>query len=284
MVASSQHYFFYNHDSNRYLYFDPKCDGGEVVYNEWIFDVDEPSTTAENDLDGDNSCSYASYVVSTSTTPPTGTKTWQTYCGSDWESNELTVTGFDSVDIAVTSAQQFYDSVSTNGATTMNSGDRILFAEGHYKCSTCRSAFVMFKTPDQLFGSLTCTSDDLSCVLDGESTRGIMYIAETGVQGFKLQGLRLYQGNSAGSTAGALFINSGAKVVLQFCALDNNAVSYGGAIFVSTDSELTAYGTSFSSNQASNAGPDIYNVGKVRINSVCPRRWVSAPYNSHKNL
>ena len=44
--------YYYENDNGRFIYFDPMCDGS-TLYNEWIVDDTEPSTTAVNDLDGE---------------------------------------------------------------------------------------------------------------------------------------------------------------------------------------------------------------------------------------
>ena len=44
--------WYYENENGRFIYFDPMCDGS-TLYNRWIFDSTEPSTTAVNDLDGE---------------------------------------------------------------------------------------------------------------------------------------------------------------------------------------------------------------------------------------
>ena len=43
---------WYRNENGGVLYWDPKCDG-TTTRNEWIFDNNEPSVTAESDLDGE---------------------------------------------------------------------------------------------------------------------------------------------------------------------------------------------------------------------------------------
>ena len=56
--------YYYENDNGRFIYFDPMCDGS-TLYNEWIFDDNEPSTTAVNDLDGEieNQCGPPLFIL-----------------------------------------------------------------------------------------------------------------------------------------------------------------------------------------------------------------------------
>ena len=45
--------WYYENENGVFIYFDPTCDGSGGNANRWIFDADEPSTTAVNDLDGE---------------------------------------------------------------------------------------------------------------------------------------------------------------------------------------------------------------------------------------
>ena len=51
--------YYYVNENNMYLFWDGDCNG-EGAASRWIFSVIEPSTTAENDLEGEGSlCQYS---------------------------------------------------------------------------------------------------------------------------------------------------------------------------------------------------------------------------------
>ena len=82
-----------------FMYWDPMCDGVNL-YNEWIFDVSEPSLTAESDLDGDGDCDYAGFIGSISETPPSGVNLWNIGCDADGFNHKVFVpTNIDIVEI-----------------------------------------------------------------------------------------------------------------------------------------------------------------------------------------
>ncbi|GMH62134.1 hypothetical protein TrLO_g3234 [Triparma laevis f. longispina] len=50
-VTALGRYYFKKQGEQRYIYWDPSCDGPYAGLNMWIFDIEKPSTTAERDLD-----------------------------------------------------------------------------------------------------------------------------------------------------------------------------------------------------------------------------------------
>ena len=75
---------WYRNENNKTLYWDFSCDG-DSDNARWVLDSDEPSTTAEKDLDGDGACSYAGRIVSNSPRPPYGMHSWRVFdCEEEW--------------------------------------------------------------------------------------------------------------------------------------------------------------------------------------------------------
>ena len=76
-----------------WLYWDPNsCNAGSGGTGRWIFDDNEPSTTATSDLDGDGKCYYYAYTDSTdSSSPPRGLASWEIWCSPAWTSAGMTI-------------------------------------------------------------------------------------------------------------------------------------------------------------------------------------------------
>ena len=85
-TTATGRYYYQGVSNTVYLYYDPDCDGLGSS-GRWILDSSQPSVTRYSDLDGDGSCTYAADISSTSTTPPTGTSTWEMWCESCYDSN-----------------------------------------------------------------------------------------------------------------------------------------------------------------------------------------------------
>ena len=74
-----------------YIYHDRDCNGGSVgTMPRWIFDNSKPSTTADEDLDGDGNCFYAARIDSTFNDPPAGGNTWRMFCDG-WKDVRVTL-------------------------------------------------------------------------------------------------------------------------------------------------------------------------------------------------
>lgn len=93
--------YFKHATKSVYLYHDKDCDGVTTLFgytvngidwpNRWSFDDDRPSTTRDEDLDGDDICRDFGYIESTSTAPPAGPNTWKMYCNDGWIDSTLTL-------------------------------------------------------------------------------------------------------------------------------------------------------------------------------------------------
>ena len=84
---------YYKADGSPYwLYWDPDC-GGTSGLTGWLFDGDEPSTTATSDLDGDGACViWAIHISDDSSSPPQGLATWRAECSlGSWSSTDVTI-------------------------------------------------------------------------------------------------------------------------------------------------------------------------------------------------
>ncbi|GMH72674.1 hypothetical protein TrLO_g13389, partial [Triparma laevis f. longispina] len=272
--------WYYRNEKDRYLYFDPACSGGDgfaYYYNSWIFDSSEPSTTAESDLDGDGTCTFVGVVVDTMELPM-GRNTWEVGCNGAFVDTQLSI--LEKQDKIVTNQQELYDTFDS-----MEPGNHALVEPNTYQCGggelskgTCRTYSRMFQS-NGLHGSFTCTGEALSCVIDGEADKGILYVVGTGGSRLAIKGILFLNGAiNIPSSGGGIFLTDGGSIKLEFCAFDSCSANYGGAIYVDSASTLTAYGTSFTSNYASlTDGDDIDNTGTVAIFDSCPDGWVGVP-------
>ena len=212
-------------------------------------------------------------------TPPTGTNTWKIYCDDSFTDVPITITAITPTDRPIDNQQQLYDTISKDGATKMTNGDRALLAPGTYVCGTCASSNSMFWTLN-LFGSIICADGIQTCILDGQGTRRILHVEGTGVSKLTIKGIHFHRGTRTGTNHGGVInMQNGAKVTLEFCALTSCSAGQGGAIYIYTDSTLTAYTTSFTSNTATNnnGSDDILNSANLAIFDTCPEGFTGLP-------
>ena len=135
-----------------------------------------------------------------------------------------------------------------------------------------------------LYGAIQCLSDDASCVLDGESSRRVMYVYGTGSGKLTIRAIRFYKGKY--SRGGGVYINNDAKVDITLCVFDSCEATYtssnygGGGIYVSSSGDtVNIYATTFTANSVSNGNrDDIRNPsdGTVTIHGTCP-----SPYSAN---
>ena len=167
--------------------------------------------------------------------------------------------------------------VSYNSNDIMANGDTTTLSVGEYKCSdgTCNVDYDMLSTKN-LYGTIQCFNDDVSCVLDGQSSRRGMYVVGTGSGKLTIRAIRFYKGKNWGS-GGGVWIGDGAKIDITLCVFDSCEASStssstgGGGIYVSY-SAVSIYATAFTGNSAASGnGDDIYNdYGTVTIHDTCP--------------
>lgn len=92
---------------DQYIYYDPRCagasdeDGAQGAL--WIIDTDEPSTTSEDDLDGDGQCAYHARTAGEATGLP-AKAVWRMWCGSRWTEVTLKLSPVDDAKDAPMSA------------------------------------------------------------------------------------------------------------------------------------------------------------------------------------
>jgi predicted outer membrane repeat protein len=172
------------------------------------------------------------------------------------------------------------------GNSNMANGDTAILAVGSYKCSegTCALSLILLYTY-HLNGEVKCVEDNASCVLDLENERRGMFVHGTGSGTLILRALTFDKGYAA--SGGSVWIGYSALVDLKLCVFSNNrshgSYTGGGAIYVSSDGTVNAYGTSFNGNTAGDGdddtgdGDDIYNTngGTITIHNTCP-----SPYSS----
>jgi len=165
----------------------------------------------------------------------------------------------------------------------MDSGDTVRIASAEYKGSegtTCADN-QMFLMVD-LSGSIVCSSDDADCVLDGESSRGVIYVMGTGSGKLTLRALTFQKGKTSVGGGGW---NEGGAVIIELCLFTNcGAISSydgGGAIAaIGSSTTMNIYGTLFSGNTAdSGNGNDIYGFsgGDAVVHLTCPSPYEDKP-------
>ena len=81
-MTRSGRWWYRNAISGKTLYWDEDCNGQGYKPPRWIFDAQEPSTMALNDLDEDGACSYRGRVNSEALELPS--YTWNIFCGSEY--------------------------------------------------------------------------------------------------------------------------------------------------------------------------------------------------------
>jgi len=189
---------------------------------------------------------------------------------------------------AVGAQPDLYNKISKDGTALMANGDTVIVASGNYEAGSADSATRMFR-PYELYGSIRCEADDLSCVLNGSGTRQVVYIF--GTSGSLLESARKKEWLEIRSivisngyteyNGGGLWIAFYAQVTLVMCSIQQNVgTGKGGGIFVhSSDNVVDLYGVTFSGNTSPD-GPDInrdppqYSTnsdgGTVTIHTTCP--------------
>ena len=184
----------------------------------------------------------------------------------------------------------FFNAVSSLGSNTGNNiisnGDTVELATGIYECnesgSNCASSYVMLDL-DDLSGSIECTSDSADCVIDGQSSRGVIKVHGTGSNSLTIRALTFLNGR-AGRGGGA-FIEDAAAVNVVLCFFSNCRATEsnygGGAIILSgTSTAVNLYATQFTGNTAATGnGHDTYNhkdQATITIHDTCP-----SPYSSN---
>jgi len=127
------------------------------------------------------------------------------------------------------------------------------------------------------YGSIECTNDTADCILDGEESRRLIYVAGTvGRQTLTLRAITFLNGQS--NWGGGAYILSG-TIIIELCifrnckATSNDSDNGGGAIYLHIiPTTMNIYGTTFSGNIATSGnGNDIYNyLGTITIHDTCP--------------
>ena len=172
--------------------------------------------------------------------------------------------------------------VDNTGNSIMPNGATAVLAVGVYECSGGTCAGDTMLATEGLNGILKCLEDNASCILNGEQTRGGMYVWGTGASTLFLRALTFKDGETTGS-GGGVYIRDGAIVTIELCVFSNcrstSSSSGGGAIYLQiSGTTVNVYGTSFNDNTAASGnGDDIYrSSGTITIHNMCP-----SPYSSN---
>jgi len=185
---------------------------------------------------------------------------------------------------------EFFNKVSnyesTNkGSSIMNNGDTTTLSATVFKCSSddeCGSRDSMIIT-DNLSGSIECSSDNDICVIDGESSRRIMYLYGTGGLTFTLRSLTFKDGSNQ-ATGGICVVNDGIIDVI-LCLFtnclsvdDEGAENAFGALYTfSSRTTVNLYATRFEDSSAPSAiRNDIRSItGTVTVHEKCPSPYAA---------
>ncbi|GMI02508.1 hypothetical protein TrLO_g61 [Triparma laevis f. longispina] len=81
-ITASGRYYYKKKDEERFIYWDPYCDGAYSTPL-WVFDDSEPSLTEEGDLHEDQDCIFEGHIESVQIFPPIGENIWYTQCGDE---------------------------------------------------------------------------------------------------------------------------------------------------------------------------------------------------------
>ena len=173
------------------------------------------------------------------------------------------------------------DNRYNTGNNIISNGDRVEVAQGTYHCdesaSNCASIIYSMLYSKNIYGSIECTNVYGNCVLDGQSSRRVIYVVGGTLS---LRALTFLNGQS--SWGGGVRIEEGAVVEIYFCVFRNcrasSSVTGGGAIRLKGSGvNVNIYCTQFTGNTAASGhGNDIYmNGGTITIHNNCP-----SPYDA----
>ena len=269
---------WYKNENNRTLYYDPDCGLGSN-HNLWIFDSEDPSTTAKNDLDADETCNFWGYVTSTSSFPPMGTNIWEFYCDGSWKDTSLVTTPIWHVRYTT----ELFNKLSNGGNSRMSNGATVMMMIGDYKCSEgeCEGADTILKL-DDVHGKIKCIDDNAKCVMDAEGSRRSLDVDGTGGETLSVRAITFTNGEV--QIGGGMNVWNMATVDIYLCVFSQCRATGlelwygGGAIFVGDGgSTVNIFSTIFTDNSADNGqGDDIFRVqGSITIYDTCPPPYIS---------
>ena len=190
------------------------------------------------------------------------------------------------------------DKSNNKGTSIMANGDTTILDVGEYKCSgaTCAGSTNMLSTKD-LYGTIRCTIDDASCVLNGESSRRGMWVQGTDSGTLTLRAIRFYRGKDV--AGGGLEVLNNAIVQVVLCVFDSCQATDtgrgGGGICVGhigSNTAVNIYATTFTGNSAPDGkGKDIRRTGgNVNLhNNACPSPYsaitpTQGKYENHPHI
>lgn len=162
---------------------------------------------------------------------------------------------------------ELFNAIDKTGNNIIRNGDKVNIAEDSFTCnpvgSNCYSSTYMFFLKN-LFGWIECANDNADCVLDGESTRTVMFVDGTWMQALTLRALTFKHGTRAA------YFRSGAKVDIALCIFSGSST---GAIYITDSStNINVYASRFIDNAGSSGSlEDINRIsGTITIHDACP--------------
>jgi len=180
-----------------------------------------------------------------------------------------------------------------SGDDIMGVGDIVTLDPSNYTCTGANDCATSSTTDSteptmiairNLFGVIKCSSNDASCVLNGQASRRCLYVEGTRFTTLIIRALTFKNGAGSVSGGGGILITDQGLVDVTLCVFhgNKNTVSGGpgGALSVrevGTSADLR--GTVFYNNSLlSGDGNDIYNQGgNVMVRDDCPKEGVSIP-------
>ena len=190
------------------------------------------------------------------------------------------------------------NNVDNTGNNIMANGDTTILAAATYKCNASGSNCARLSSHESpimivmkgLYGSVECINDLADCILDGESTDGILTCEETGGQPMTLRALSIQNGQRA--RGAGLNVAFGGIVNVVLCAFSDcrsigTSSGYGGGAIRAGGSSTTVnvYATLFTGNTAATGNGDdvLEDGGTITIHATCPSPYSAATPIQGKN-
>ncbi|GMI32159.1 hypothetical protein TrCOL_g6757 [Triparma columacea] len=200
------------------------------------------------------------------------------FTGESCHSTLHTAADMDTLFNLVSSYSSSWSTSTNTGNNLMANGDSAVLSTVTFKCSdgTCADSERMLYSDDS-FGEVRCSSDDATCVIDGEEQRRVIHVSGTGSGKVTIRAITIQNGHAQYS-GGGIYASTMAAVDVKLCLFINcqstSTSSYygGGAIYASTSGTiLNVYGTSFSGSVSGGAGSDIKaSSATIIIHATCP--------------
>ena len=228
-------YYYQGQSKGMFLYFDSDLDGAAVggATNVWVFDDNEPSTTASSDLDGDGSSRVRGFVEYDAAEPPVGTTAWSIACS---------LNSFAELDITITLLSPSLAPSVTPAPSTSHRPTATPTVD-YFVAQTCPELGVILGGLD-FDGAVVNVLQNITCPAALEVRTVAVRIMSTVDAVIKVDA-------SETSESRVLNIGGGARVELETLTLTGGFSSnFGGAIYVDGGSTLNMTSVAVRDNTA----------------------------------